>query len=54
MLLCDVKYFFSAGMDWYLNQFENLLSSSRPSQMVLSRFWISIASINDELEAMDQ
>ena len=43
-----------AGMNWSLGQIENLQSSSRPSQMFLQRFQISIESIHVELDAMDQ
>ena len=52
--LCNQDQCCSAGMDWSLDQIENLQSSSRPSQMVLQRFWISMASIHVELDAMDQ
>ena len=44
----------SDSIYWSLDQIENLWSSSRPSQMVLQRFWISMASIHAELDAMDQ
>ena len=54
VVLCNRGQFYYAGMDWYLDQIENLQSSSRPSQMVLQRFWIYIASIHVELDAMDQ
>ena len=49
-----MTYYCSADMDWYLDQIENLYSASRPSQMVLSRFWIHMESIHAELDAMEQ
>ena len=49
-----MAYYCSAVMDWSLNQIENLYSSSRPSQMVLSRFWIYMAIIHAKLDAMYQ
>ena len=52
--LCNWVKCCSTGMYWSLDQIDNLLSSSRPSQMVLQRFWISMASIHVELDAMDQ
>ena len=51
--LCNWAKCCSAGIDWYLEQIENLYISSIPSQMVLQRFWISMASIHFELDAMD-
>ena len=41
-------------MDLSLDQTENLWSSSRPSQIVLQRFWISVAIIYAKYEAMYQ
>ena len=54
VVLCDLANYCSAGMDWSLEQIENLQSSSRPIQMVLLRFWIYMVSIHAELDAMDQ
>ena len=51
---CDMVYYCSAGMDCSLEQIENLYSSSRPSQMILQRFWVSMASIHVELDTMDE
>ena len=52
--LYDVAYCCSSSVYWYLDQIEDLYSASRPSQMVLSRFWVSIASIHDDLDDMVQ
>ena len=54
MGLCNRTSYYSDGMDWSLDQIDNLNSYYRLSQMVLQRFWISMASINVELDAMDQ
>ena len=42
--LCDVAYYCSAGVDWYLDQIDYIKNASRTSQMFLSRFWISMYS----------
>ena len=52
--LCAVTHYCSYVMDWYLGEIEGLLSSPRPSQMVLSRYWKSMAIIHAELDAMVQ
>ena len=49
-----MDYYFSASLDWSLEQIDHLYSASRPSQMVLLRFWISMTSINAALDDMDQ
>ena len=52
--LFDLANYFLADMDWSLEQIENLWRSSRTSKMILYRFWISMAIINAELDAMEQ
>ena len=54
MGLCNWELCLSAGMYWSLDKIGNLYSSSRPSHVVLQRFWISMLSIHVELDAMDQ
>ena len=54
MRLCAVADYCSAGVDWTLDQIYYLSSASRPSHVVLSRFWISMAIINDELDDIFQ
>ena len=52
--LCAVVYYCSTGVDWSLDQIEDLQSVPRTSQMVLSRFWMSMAIIHDNLDIMVQ
>ena len=52
--LCAVAYHCSTGVDWYFDQIEDLQIAYRPNQMVLSRFWISMENIHDELDDIFQ
>ena len=54
MGLCYVAYYCSDGMNWALEKIEDLYSASIPSQMVLLRFWTSMASIIADMDAIVQ
>ena len=45
-----MKYCYSSGMDWYLDQTGYLYSESITSQMVLSMIWISVVGIHDDMD----
>ena len=51
---CAVEDYCYAGMYWYLEHIEDVYNSSRPRQMVLSRFWVSMTTIHDELDDIVQ
>ena len=44
----------SAGMDYSLDQIGYLYSASIPSQMVLSRIWVSVAIVHNNMDCTVQ
>ena len=54
MGLCSVAYYFSASLDFHLEQIYIIYSDSRPIHLLLSWFLIYMASNHAELDAMEQ
>ena len=50
VILLVVEDFCYAGMDWYLDQIEDINSVSRPSQMFLSIICIYMAIFHDYMD----
>ena len=48
MGLCDVADFCSDGVDWYLDQIEDIYGASIPSKVVLYKIWIFMEIIHND------
>ena len=52
LVLCVVAYYCAAGLNWSLDQIEDIYSAYKPSHMLFLGFGISMISIHDELDDM--